>query len=205
RVRAVKVRRSVGRRETSAAAPEDTSRAIAEHSITLLKTEPSLLPVKRSQRVAVVTTSSEFARAARQLPEVYDVVRLVEKEGFELWTKDRKLSGDSMRRAEQSASAADVTIVAVINPWEMGVFEQVRQSGKKVVLVSLGRPILLHQGAQANALVATYGYSQASCVAATRVLAGELEARGRLPVSLPEYPFGTGLTLGGASLPGDGG
>ena len=200
KVRALKDRRAVGTRSTIEASEQDTPRAIAERSITLVKTAPALLPLSPGIRVGVVTTSSEFARAARQVPQTFDDVRFVEKQGFELWTNDKALSGDSLARAEKTAREADVTIAALINPWEMPVFELVRRTAKRVVLVSLGRPIILAQGESADGLMATYSYSEVSCAAAVRVLTGELEASGRLPVSLPQHAFGSGFNVRGTAL-----
>ncbi len=70
------------------------------------------------------------------------------------------------------------------------------ESGRSVVLASLGTPYVLTSLPEATSLVATYDFAPASQRALARALFGEIGFEGKLPVTLSaEYPRDHGIPL----------
>ncbi|HEY7700367.1 MAG TPA: glycoside hydrolase family 3 N-terminal domain-containing protein, partial [Vicinamibacteria bacterium] len=70
------------------------------------------------------------------------------------------------------------------------------ESGRPVVLASLGTPYVLSSLPEATALIAAYDFAPASQRALARALFGEIGFEGKLPVTLsPEYPREHGVLL----------
>ena len=72
---------------------------------------------------------------------------------------------------------------------------QLEATGLPLTLVALGNPDdIRFMGVEVDAYLAVYGYREANLEAAARVLTGQAEARGHLPVSVGErYPLGAGV------------
>jgi beta-N-acetylhexosaminidase len=71
--------------------------------------------------------------------------------------------------------------------------------GKPVVVAAFGPPYFMLQFPNVTSYLAAYDYTDLAQRAAGEVVLGEVGARGRLPVSLPDlYPIGWGLNVGPA-------
>ena len=77
-------------------------------------------------------------------------------------------------------------------------------TGKPVVVAGMRNPYDISYLTEAPTYLATYGYTAASMESLTRVLFGEVNPVGKLPVTIPRadgsgalYPFGHGLSYGG--------
>ena len=74
--------------------------------------------------------------------------------------------------------------------------EALEASGKPVALVALGSPYLLRNFPGVTAYLATFSTVPPSEIAAVRALFGEMNIRGRLPVTIPGLAkYGDGLTI----------
>jgi beta-N-acetylhexosaminidase len=65
------------------------------------------------------------------------------------------------------------------------LFRRLREGPAPIVVVSLMNPYDLAASTGANAALAAYGMTDSSLEAAARLIFGEIEARGRLPVAIP--------------------
>ncbi|MBA3290796.1 MAG: glycoside hydrolase family 3 C-terminal domain-containing protein, partial [Actinobacteria bacterium] len=78
-------------------------------------------------------------------------------------------------------------------------------TGTPVIVLAVRDPYDIAYFTDAPTYVATYSYSPVSLRATTRVLFGEVNPTGRLPVAIPTaddpdtelYPYGHGLSYGG--------
>lgn len=88
-----------------------------------------------------------------------------------------------------TAAEADVIIVATVNAHldqqQAKLMQRLIQSGRHVIGIAVGIPYDLLAFPQLGTYLVTYEYSQPALNAAVRVLFGEIQAQGHLPVSLP--------------------
>jgi beta-N-acetylhexosaminidase len=76
------------------------------------------------------------------------------------------------------------------------LMEALIASGKRVIMVALGNPYLLRHYAQVAAYLTTFSTVEPSELAAVKALFGEIDVRGRLPVSIPGLAqYGEGIQL----------
>jgi beta-N-acetylhexosaminidase len=89
----------------------------------------------------------------------------------------------------QTTSESDIFIVATVNAHlDQRQAELVRyliSSGRRIIGIALRNPYDLLAFPQLSTYLVTYEYTRSSLAAAVRVLFGERQARGRLPVSIP--------------------
>ncbi|WP_261986474.1 glycoside hydrolase family 3 protein [Actinomadura sp. HBU206391] len=144
-----------------------TARQVAEHSITLVKNEGRLLPLRAKSVYVTGTDAPSVAGALRR-----QGVRVV-----------------------GTARSADVAVLTTRNTGA-ATAARVRALGTKPVIVAaLGLPYDLRHAGGAKAALATYSAGSASVTALARVLTGSARPTGKLPVAIPKtYGFGHGLT-----------
>jgi beta-N-acetylhexosaminidase len=80
--------------------------------------------------------------------------------------------------------------------------EALLAKGKPLALISLGNPYLLRGFPDVTAYLATFSTVPPSELAAVKALFGEIDIRGRLPVSIPGLAqYGDGIQLRAAHPP----
>jgi beta-N-acetylhexosaminidase len=105
----------------------------------------------------------------------------------------------------KSVQKADVVILSLylrtqvgrklgLEPDHKQLAETILKSGKPVVVVTFGHPYAVESFPQAAGAVVAYEQSMASVRAVANVLTGRHEPRGRLPITIGPYSFGSGLT-----------
>ena len=83
-----------------------------------------------------------------------------------------------------------------------GTLDALVATGKPVALVSLGNPYLLRGFPGVTAYLATFSTVPPSETAAVKALMGEIDIRGRLPVSIPGLAnYGDGIQLPATHAP----
>ncbi|MFY0576381.1 glycoside hydrolase family 3 C-terminal domain-containing protein [Cystobacter fuscus] len=168
-----------------------------------MKNEASVLPLKPEVGkvlvtgwgvTATATLTQELARRGRSVETV------------ETGTSPTQAKIDA---AVASAARADVTVVLVNRVWtsnaQKALVRALQGANKSVVVVSVREPYDLAHLPDVSTYVATYGYQPVSMKALARVLVGEVNPSGHLPVSIPEagtgsgvlYPMGHGLSYDG--------
>jgi beta-N-acetylhexosaminidase len=166
---------------------------VADASITVVRNRGEVLPIRRpGTRVLHVAYSRASGGGAGS-----GVSRQLEGGGLrvEHAPVHAQTGRAEFERLRARAAAADVVIAsASIAPHEyrtlgleggFGAFvEALAAAGRPVVAVSLGSPYLLEDFPSVPAYVAGWSAAAASQRSLARVLLGELDARGRAPVSL---------------------
>ena len=96
------------------------------------------------------------------------------------------------------AQNVDVIIVttynANTNSTQQSLVKALKQTGKPVVVASMRNPYDIMAFPEVDANILTYGNRDISTRALTKVLTGEIQPNGKLPVTIPKlYDFGFGL------------
>lgn len=202
---------NVGRADRVVGAPAHrrAEQAITDRTTTLVKNDAGLLPLTgQAGRVLVTgwgatTTSTLGAAIGRRGPAV--TVR-------ETGTTPAQATID---QAVAEARAGDLVVVSTMNAGsvdaatglptpsaaaQQALVRTLLATGKPVVVAGVRNPYDIAWFTEAPTYLATYGYTAASLESLVRVLFGEVDPAGRLPVTIPRadgsgalYPFGHGL------------
>lgn len=171
---------------------------MADHSITVLKNEDSLLPIDRREETLLIEwkriisgpsiaeneqTSMVAAVAARNLQNSHTITLDAEGPG-----RTDRLPAELEQRL---ASGQDKRVIALIYKLrgEAGEFRdhgvhRLLELRPDTILVSLESPYEIKQFPEAKAFVVSYGFRRVQLQALFRVLIGDLEAKGKLPVEI---------------------
>ncbi|MBB6170152.1 beta-N-acetylhexosaminidase [Nocardiopsis mwathae] len=154
----------------------EAAQRVADASMTLLRNEGGVLPLREGARVHVTGSGAETI-------------------GSELRSLGYTLA--------DSPGAADVTVVGTADARrdseQRALLSGAASAGTPVVAVAQGTPYDLAAFPDVDAYLATYSAVDASRIAAARALAGEVEPQGRLPVDIPDTDLTTGAGLGYAT------
>ena len=180
---------------------------VFENSLTLVKNEGAVLPLSgEDQKIAVFSLSSD--------PGGYFAGRVfiqeVEERYPELITfyADAFTGEEFIQEAIKSSCEADVIVVALfssLSAWKGSVdlvqrhiqlIQEAAANSTPVVVISFGSPYFLRHFSDVDSYLCAYRLDPQAQKAAVRAIFGEIDIKGRLPVSLPGlYPLGHGLTL----------
>ena len=178
-----------------------------ENAITLVKNTNQLLPLTPSkQKVAVFSLSSDpggyfagkiFAlEVEKRSPDTLSFFA-------DAYTGEKFLSQDFSQ-----AQQADVIIFALFSflrarkgsvdlcPRHIDLIRQAASSSIPVVVISFGSPYFLRHFPGVNSCLCAYRPSPEAQIAGAKAIFGEIDIKGKLPVSIPGlYPVGCGLSL----------
>jgi beta-N-acetylhexosaminidase len=187
--------------------------AITDRTTTLVKNDAGLLPLSGQARTVLVTgwgvtTTSTLGSAIGRRGQAVTVL--------ETGTTPAQATID---RAVAAAGSSDLVVVSTMNaasvdattgqPTASAAAQQalvraLLATGKPVVVAGVRNPYDISYLTEAPTYLATYGYTAASLESLTRVLFGEVDPVGKLPVTIPRadgsgalYPIGHGLGYGG--------
>ena len=164
------------------------SRDVAAQSITLLRDDAKLLPLKPGTNVYVVES-----------PALNNFGKLI---------------GTSAVTVSASPTSAEITMVsgmartdtsrifivglagATANSSQIRLVQELLNMKTKVVVVALRDPYDLMNVKSTTTMIATYSSTQPSLEALANVLLGKAKPQGKLPVDLPDlYPLGYGISI----------
>lgn len=160
---------------------------IGREAVTLLRTDDKTLPLRRTQRILVVTAEQSLADAVK-LRTAKATVLVVPA-----YPNDRRRAA-ARASVKELAKDADVVVVGMINSKQLDLVTLASIAGKPVVVVSMGLPYLAELANEARAVMALYSYRPSVTEAAAAALFGETDTPGRLPVTLKSMPFGHGIS-----------
>lgn len=165
---------------------EDISRG----SITLVKNEGNILPLKSDKNIFAISPSSARTSIADNF--------YVKREGF--CQRAGEVFGCGFHEISVSPKAEEIATVlelakdaevvllasynAVQNHGQTALFQALKSAGKAVIVVCLRVPYDATVLADANAIVAAYEYTGRSVNNIMKALAGEIPMPGKLPVIL---------------------
>ena len=177
---------------------------IAQRSITLLKNERDLLPLRGTASASVLSVSF---RGDSNLLAGRFFNRVLRE------TYPRLTSMDVEPNADESAYASvlrrvrgqDLVVISTYSSYAGAVdaldqlaefIEQVRRTGVPHVVISFGNPYLISSFPEAQAYMLGWNGSEASQRAAAGALLGEFDIVGRVPTSIPPlFELGDGLQV----------
>ncbi len=179
-------------------AHQQRAQEITDSTVTLVKDEANTLPLaKGTQKVLVTGASVSSALAGR-----------IGARGPSATALDTGTAPSDTKIAEAVAlaDASDQVVVATNKAWSSAgqktLVTRLLATGKPVVVVAVRDPYDIAYFTGAPTYLATYSTTAISVESLTRVLFGEVQPAGLLPVSIPTagdpgatlYPFGHGLT-----------
>jgi beta-N-acetylhexosaminidase len=175
--------------------------AITDKTVTLVRNQGSSLPLRGAGNILVAgwdaTTATTLASELSR--------RGLTAEPLSTGTNPTQTTID---RAVAAAAGKDLVLVATNRAWTAGNAGQQRLvralagGPAPVVAVATRDPYDIAYFPEVDAYVASYGWHRAALGAVARVLTGEVNPTGKLPVSIPVagqpgttlYPFGHGLS-----------
>ncbi|MBS1515452.1 MAG: glycoside hydrolase family 3 C-terminal domain-containing protein [Bacteroidetes bacterium] len=186
------------------------SQQIADESITLVKNETKSLPFKKKttpDKVMIVSLNNGNDKANSDL--FFNEFNSKAGQYFSFETT-YDLSGDISESDAIINEAVQNNYETVIIPvyakvkiktGTVGLPEsQIRlintlvSKGKKVIVISFGNPYLIQGFTNIDSYICAYSDSESSIRAAVKAVFGEINFKGKLPVTITEdYKFGTGL------------
>ena len=190
-------------------AHQAVAQTTAEASITVLKNDAGLLPLKTSSGTKVLVTgygSSGLPEIGQDL-SARGLTPQVMPTGFD--PTDAQIT-----QAVAAAKQNQLVIVDTFNAWEADAQSKLQQvalvnallaSGTPVIVDAVGTPYDVAYMQGAPTFVTTYDPQTVSLDAMVAVIFGEVPATGKLPVTITQpppstqvlYPFGYGLSLSG--------
>jgi beta-N-acetylhexosaminidase len=165
-----------------------------ELSTTLVRNDDALLPLRldQAENVLVIAPRGEpYTRVKDgRYPNEF-LVRSIRRRHDRVSAKYTSSSLSAGEREEilRVAGASDLIIMATLNahldPQQAELMRDLLQAGRRVIGIAVGNPYDLLAFPQLHSYLVTYEYTEPALAAAVRVLFGELQPNGRLPVSLP--------------------
>jgi beta-N-acetylhexosaminidase len=183
----------------------DRARQAFESAATLVKNEGGVLPLSPEKSLAVFALSSDPGDYYAGRPFAIEVLK--RRPGTTVVYADGDTGWDSLTVGLARAQAADIGVFALfsrlgagkgtvdLEPKQVTLIQKWLGAGKPAVVVSFGSPYFLKHFPEAAAYLCLYRNTPQTQPIAVRVLFGELDPSGKLPVSLPGYPIGSGLSL----------
>jgi len=174
---------------------------------TLVKNDGDVLPLGRSpQKIAVLSLSSD--PATYYAGRAFTTTLKARSSETRIFYADAGTGQADLDEIYFQAAAADVVVCGLfssLSAWKGSVGLDPRHSAliqalaaldKPVVVVSFGSPYVLRDFPGVDAYLCLYRNQPQTQETAARVLFGEVEITGKLPVSLPGlFPVGHGLTI----------
>lgn len=174
----------------------ELSQQIADESITLVKDDQGVVPLKDSESKIMLLNLGDLNASqgaqyfSGKVKEYYP----------------NMLLADTVSNIVEAALECEYIIVAIyakVKAWtgEISIKQEDREKvnslaslGKKAIVISFGNPYLLKEFPSVPCYVCAYGDAETSINAALRALSGKIRIKGKLPVSITdEYRFGWGI------------
>jgi beta-N-acetylhexosaminidase len=178
---------------------------VGDHSVTLIRNDAGLLPLAADRKVLV--TGYRSVSSTSDARPVEHLAGELERHGVatDRFETGAAPSAAAIAAAQERARASDVVVVATSNASgsasQRNLVNALIDTGKPVVLVATRNPYDIASLPRASTYVASYSWAAPAMQAVARVLLGEVNPVGRLPVRIPGagdpdstlYPFGHGL------------
>jgi beta-N-acetylhexosaminidase len=188
------------------------SREVAERSLTLLRNERGILPLRGTSTANVMSVT--FRRANDLLAgRAFDARLRQTYPRLQVTTLTRESPDAEYDRLLRLARSTDLVVVslhvaAVTSAGTVAVpeatsrfIQELARAGIPHVVVSFGNPYLLREFPNAQAYLLAWSGAEVSQQAAARALFGEIPISGRTPTRIPpSFAIGAGLQLSGGRV-----
>lgn len=205
------------------------AKEIARNAVTLVKNDSAILPLQQYGKKRIVTvlisdtddnrtevnrpgfqwTNEQFGSYfMQQLRKRYGSVEV-----YRLTPSSNSIDFDSVLSKMKRADIVLVPLYVKVrtSSGKIGIPERMEgfvgklaELQKPTIIVSLGNPYIVGSFPWAKALMCSYSDAEVIVEASVEALFGEIEPRGKLPVTIPgQFAFGTGLTYPRSELRAD--
>jgi beta-N-acetylhexosaminidase len=180
---------------TGSVTRSQVSQRAYELSTTLVRNEEELIPLRLQPEARLLVISQQqhesFSQAEdNNYPEGFlaETIRQRHSNVDEI-TLPARPAEDDYQKVLQAATASDISILltmdAYTNDSQRILMQRLAQSGRPVIDIAVHNPYDLLACPQLRTYLVTYEYTRPALTAAARVLFGDIEPKGHLPVSLP--------------------
>ncbi|MCP4218389.1 MAG: beta-N-acetylhexosaminidase [bacterium] len=195
--------------ESPEARPNRTDeQEIADRSITLLRNESDLIPMKPASKTLILEWAK--VKATMSLSEAESISVMAETANTYLDNADIRIfqqgGGENGLPAEAELRTLlddyDCVIAGLYSRTPQAAqmqaedLKQILQLRSDVIVVALGNPYDIRYFPNVGTYIATYGFRRVQVEALFKVLTGQIPARGKLPVQLKSiFPRGFALSV----------
>ncbi|MDQ3771477.1 MAG: glycoside hydrolase family 3 protein [Actinomycetota bacterium] len=181
-----------------------TADEITNKTVTLVKNDDDVLPLQANSSQDVLVTGWGVSTTKTLADSIAE--RGATTEVYETGVNPNEAQRQT---AVTKAGSKDLVVVSSQRAWissgQQALIRDLLATGTPVIVLAVRDPYDIAYFTDAPTYVATYSYSPVSLKATTRVLFGEVNPTGRLPVAIPTaddpdtelYPYGHGLSYGG--------
>jgi beta-N-acetylhexosaminidase len=178
---------------------------IADESVTLVKDENNILPLKSKYGKTIVFNLSDgkdninsdyFSNKIKETSNNAEVINI-----------DSAISSEQFLELSAESSGFDVIIAAVYAKVRYGtgkisiysshveLLKALDKTGKKLIVISFGNPYLMDGFPDISNYICAYGDADVSINSAIKAIYGDIKFKGRLPVSINDsFKFGSGIS-----------
>jgi beta-N-acetylhexosaminidase len=209
---------NVNKAENIVGAPDHLAdaQAITDRTTTLVKNDAGLLPLTHDSRTVLVAGRGAIANTPWNIAGSLGDAISRRGQTVDVFATGTTPSEATIAAAVARAASSDLVVVATQNassvsastglPTASAAAQQalvraLLATGKPVVVVGVQNAYDISRFTEAPTYLATYGYTHGQMESVTRVLFGEVNPTGKLPVTIPRadgtgalYPFGHGLS-----------
>jgi beta-N-acetylhexosaminidase len=175
---------------------------ITDHTTTFIKNDAGVLPLSDDSRRVLVTGRNDAVLLGDTVAN--HLSNSIRARGQTVTTFGTSASPTRAQIDQAVALAAQVDLVVVTtnnaNDAQQDLVRALLASGKPVVWAGVRNPYDIAGNTSAPTYLATYGFTPGSLESLARVMFGEVNPSGKLPVTIPAtgggvlYPFGHGLS-----------
>jgi len=180
------------------------SQEIADESITLVKDEMSIFPIKnKNEKILAINlsdgkeniNSDYFSKNLKETFPNSDIVDI-----------SSDIPDETTAAYTENASSYDFILIGIFAKVKYGtgkislplsqinLIKALANSNTKLGTISFGNPYLLKEFPSVPCYLCAYGDADVSIKAVLKTISGEIHFKGKLPVSINEqYKFGTGI------------
>lgn len=180
-------------------AHRQTAERISEASVTLVKDEERLLPLRRVPTLVIHTSAVATSIADEAVDIPHTLGKALAAQGLDVVERIIPVSPDDealqalLTQAEPFGQVVVGTYNASFYPGQVRLIEALQSLGSRPVVVALRNPYDLREFPAVSAYVAVYESRSLALESAAKGLTGATPMRGRLPVTISEaYPVGWG-------------
>lgn len=180
------------------------SSEIANNAITLVKKETDALPLAKDKKLFFLGITNGEDRGF--IANTFQRTLRANGYKFETVILDRSATPEELKLALDKAAEADIILSGLFGRVRSGaaesvgipnraadVLRQILKMDKKVVNIAFGNPYLLRSFPDMKTYIVAYGDMRSLQTATAEALAGKIEFKGKLPITVGNYPIGTGL------------
>ncbi len=180
------------------------SNEIAANAITLVKKESDVLPLPKDKKLFFLGITNGDDKGF--IANTFRSQLRANGYNFEFAILDERSTPTEIANALKKASEAEIILSGLFGRVRSGAansvgipekaadaLRQILKTDKKVVNIAFGNPYLLRSFPEMKTYIVSYGDMRSLQSATANALAGKIEFKGKLPITVSNYPLGTGL------------